>query len=218
MTKDTDVILYRLPPVGTRAERVNWLCEELGIPYEVVIPPGDFIEANKALKDLNSMGTSPTASVGGVTIVESGAVLQLIEMKAANGGTTPPTSSPDLAYHLQWLHFAEGAAMTRISTEFMLKSVKGAPEHSPLTQRHMQGSERVLNYMEEHLSRHPYFGGQSFTSADVMMHYPVKMAEYLTKHDLTKFPHVHAWKAKVESRPAFVKAGILVQSPGPAPG
>jgi glutathione S-transferase len=164
------------------------------------------------------MGTSPTASVGGAIIVESGAVLQLIEMKAANGGTTPPTDSPDLAYHLQWLHFAEGAAMTRITTEFLLKSVKGAPEHSFLTQRHMQGGERVLRYMEEHLSQHPYFGGQNFTSADIMMHYPVKMAEYLTRYDLSDFPHVQAWKTKVEGRPAFIKAGVLVQSPGAAPG
>ena len=50
-----------------------------------------------------------------------------IEMQAANGGTAPPVGSPDLAYHLQWLHFAEGAAMTRITTEFLLKAVKGAP-------------------------------------------------------------------------------------------
>jgi glutathione S-transferase len=176
------------------------------------------MEANAALKALNSMGTSPTARIGGVTIVESGAVLQLIEMKAAKGGTTPPTDSPDLAYHLQWLHFAEGAAMTRITTELLLKSVKGAPEHSPLTQRHMTGGERVLRYMEEHLSQHPYFGGQTFTSADIMMHYPVKMAVFLTKYDLDKFPHVKAWKAKVEARPAFAKAGVLVQSPGQAPG
>lgn len=218
MTKEPDVILYRLPPAGTRAERAAWLCEELDIPYEEVIPPGDFIEANKALKDLNSMGTSPTARVGGVTIVESGAVLQLIEMEAANGGTTPPIGSADLAYHLQWLHFAEGAAMTRITTEFLLKSVKGAPEHSLLTQRHMQGGERVLRYMEEHLGQHPYFGGQTFTSADIMMHYPVKMAAYLTRYDLSQFPHVQAWKATVESRPAFAKAGVLVQSPGAAPG
>ncbi|MDB5425367.1 MAG: hypothetical protein JWQ29_2783 [Phenylobacterium sp.] len=176
------------------------------------------MEANAALKAVNSMGTSPTVRVGGVTIVESGAVLQLIEMQAANGGTAPPADSPDLAYHLQWLHFAEGAAMTRITTEFLLKAVKGAPEHSPLTQRHMQGGERVLRYMDEHLGQHPWFGGQKFTSADIMMHYPVKMAEYLTRYDLAKFPHVQAWKAKVEARPAFIKAGVLVQSPGPRPG
>jgi glutathione S-transferase len=218
MSKQSDVILYRLPPIGTRAERAEWLCEELGVPYEVVIPPGDFMEANKALKELNSMGTSPTARICGVTIVESGAVLQAIEMQVAGGGTTPPVGSPDLSYHLQWLHFAEGAAMTRITTEFLLKAVKGAPEHSPLTQRHMQGGERVLRYMEEHLAQHPYFGGKAFTSADIMMHYPVKMAEYLTRYDLAQFPHVATWKAKVEARPAFVKAGALVQSPGAAPG
>lgn len=216
-SKGGDVTLYRLPPEGTRAERVTWLCEELQIKCNIVIPPGDFVESNRALKQINSMGTSPTAKVGGATIVESSAILQLIEMKLANGGTTPPLDSDDLAYHLQWLHFAEGSAMTRITTEHLLRAVKGG-EHTPLTQRHMEGSDRVLAYMEDHLSKHPYFGGQNFTSADIMMHYPVKMSEYLTKRDLSKYPHVAAWREKVEARPAFIRAKVLKQSPGRAPG
>jgi glutathione S-transferase len=173
-----------------------------------VIPPGDFAASNHALKEINSMGTSPTVRIGDAVIVESGAILQLIEMKFAKGGTTPAIDSPDLPYHLQWLHYAEGSAMTRISTEHLLKSVQGHPEHTPLTQRHMQGGARVLAYMEEHLSKHPYFGGEKFTSADIMMHYPVKMSVFLTKYDLTKYPHIVAWREKVESRPAFKKAQV----------
>ncbi len=205
---ETPVTLY-LPPVeGTRAERVIWLCEELGVPYNVVTPPGDFMEASKAVKQINSMGTLPTARVGNSTIVESGGILQLIEMQLAEGGTTPAIDSPDLAYHLQWLHYAEGSAMTRISTEYLLKAVEGKPEHTVQTQRHMQGSQRVLAYMEEHLGEHPYFGGQNFTSADIMMHFPIKQAVYLNKVDLTGYPNIVAWREKVESRPAFKRAKV----------
>lgn len=202
------VTLY-LPPVdGTRAERVIWLCEELGIPYTVVTPPGDFMESSKAMKKINSMGTLPTAKVGDTTIVESGGILQLIEMKLASGGTTPAIDSPDLAYHLQWLHYAEGSAMTRISTEYLLKAVEGKPQHTRQTKRHMQGTQRVLKYMEEHLGEHPYFGGESFTSADIMMHFPIKQAVYLNKTDLDQYPNIVAWRKRVESRPAFSRAKV----------
>ncbi|MAT50080.1 MAG: hypothetical protein CMK32_02720 [Porticoccaceae bacterium] len=206
--KETPVTLY-LPPVeGTRAERVIWLCEELGVPYTVVTPPGDFMESSKAMKKINTMGTLPTAKVGDTTIVESGGILQLIEMKLAEGGTTPAIDSPDLAYHLQWLHYAEGSAMTRISTEYLLKAVGGKPEHTMQTQRHMQGTRRVLNYMEEHLGEHPYFGGENFTSADIMMHFPIKQAVYLNKADLDQYPNIVAWRQRVESRPAFARAKV----------
>src|SRR5258708_349242 len=121
MEKKTMVTLY-LPPVGgTRAERVIWLCEELSVPYSVVTPPGDLMASGAAMKQINSMGTTPLVRIGADTIVESGAILQLIEMRLAKGGTAPAADSPDLACHLQWLHYAEGAAMTRISTEYLLK-------------------------------------------------------------------------------------------------
>jgi glutathione S-transferase len=208
---DTDkaaVTLY-LPPVeGTRAERVMWLCEELGVPYAVVTPPGDFLTASKAMKQINSMGTLPTVRVGDTTIVESGAILQLIELKLAKGGTTPASDSPDLPYHLQWLHYAEGSAMTRISTEYLLKAVKGQPEHTPQTQRHLQGTQRVLAYMEEHLGKYPYFGGRAFTSADIMMHFPIKQSVFLNKADMTQYPNILAWRERVQSRPAFKRAKV----------
>ncbi|KJS04106.1 MAG: hypothetical protein VR73_15585 [Gammaproteobacteria bacterium BRH_c0] len=202
------VTLYQSPTPGTRAERVNWLCEELNVPYTAVILSEDAMENNLAVKKINTMGTFPTVKVGDITIVESGAILQLIEMKLANGGTTPPIDSPDLAYHLQWLHYAEGAAMTRISTEYLLKAVQGQPEHTMQTQRHMAGTQRVLAYMEEHLGEHPYFGGENFTSADIMMHFPIKQAVFLNKADMAQYPNISAWREKVESRPAFARAGV----------
>lgn len=203
-----EVTLYLSPIPGTRAERVLWLCEELDVPYTVVIPSEDPMAASKAVKEINTMGTFPTVKVRDITIVESGGILQLIEMQLADGGTTPAIDSPDLAYHLQWLHYAEGSAMTRISTEYLLKAVQGQPEHTMQTQRHMAGTQRVLAYMEEHLGKHPYFGGENFTSADIMMHFPIKQAVYLNKADMAQYPNISAWREKVESRPAFAKAGV----------
>jgi glutathione S-transferase len=203
------MVTLHLPPVGgTRAERVIWLCEELNVPCTVMTPPGDLMASSAAMKQINSMGTTPLVRIGDDTIVESGAILQLIEMKLAKGGTTPGPDSPDLAVHLQWLHYAEGAAMTRISTEYLLKSVKGEPEYPPQVQRHMQGSRRVLAYAEEHLGKYPYFGGQNFTSADIMMHFPIKQTVYLNKLDLSQYPHIQAWREKVAARPAFIRAKV----------
>ena len=64
-------------------------------------------------------------------------------------------------------------------------------------------SEAVVQFAENHLATHPWFGGQDFSSADIMMFFPLNVATGLNLVDATKFPHIAAWKTKIESRPAY---------------
>ena len=65
---------------------------------------------------------------------------------------------------------------------------------------------KVFDYMEDFLGRHAYFGGAEFTTADIMMHFAIRVAKVLVWIHSEDYPHISAWRSKVESRPAFDRA------------
>jgi Glutathione S-transferase, C-terminal domain len=76
----------------------------------------------------------------------------------------------------------------------------------PIEKPALVGSLGVFDYVEDYLSKNPYFGGAEFTAADIMMHYAVRGAKLLVWIDAADYPHIAEWKRKVESRPAFERA------------
>jgi glutathione S-transferase len=190
---------------GRRSERIIWYCEEVGLPYKLVFKPGDLMASMAMIKEVNPlMAIAPTVKYGDLVMVESGAILQLLQERYAPGKLEPAHDSPDYPKYLQWLHFAEGSAGPRLITEFLLKSVKGG-EMAPVAQSQIGKAAQTLNYLEDYLSNHPYFGGQEFSIADLMMFFEVQFAHVVTHTDMTPYPHLEAWYVKVQERPAFKK-------------
>jgi glutathione S-transferase len=64
-------------------------------------------------------------------------------------------------------------------------------------------SEAVVQFAENHLASHPWFGGAEFSSADIMMLFPLNVATVLNLVDENQFPNIAAWKEKVQQRPAY---------------
>ncbi|MET0378820.1 MAG: glutathione binding-like protein [Spongiibacteraceae bacterium] len=215
VTNDDNALVTIYHIEGRRSERVAWLCEELGIPYKLVFNVGDLKGSMQNIKSVSSMGVAPTVRIDNQIIVESGAILQYIQMKYAGGRLAPPVGSPDFPYHLQWLHYSEGSAMYRIVAESLLRQIDGQFKPTPLTQLHMSGAARTLAFMEEFLSQHSYFGGEEFSSADIMMHFPTKVVSIFTPQKLEDYPHVLAWRKKVEARPAFLRTMKATLPNGP---
>ncbi|MET0658119.1 MAG: glutathione S-transferase N-terminal domain-containing protein [Steroidobacteraceae bacterium] len=210
---DPIVTIYHIE--GRRSERVAWLCEELGLPYKLEFKPGDLMGSMMAIGNVSSMRVAPAVRIGEHVMVESGAILEYLQLKFGKQRLMPAFDSADLPYHLQWLHYAEGSAMYRIVAEHLLRQIKETFEPTAITQLHMNGGARTFAFMEEHLQKMPYFGGTQFTSADIMMHFPVKIAGNLLKMDSTAYPSVSAWRAKVETRAAFQRAMTATLPNGP---
>jgi glutathione S-transferase len=188
---------------GRRCERIAWFCEEIGLPYKLVFKPGDLMGSLALIKDVNPlMPIAPTVKYGDVVMVEAAAILQLLQERHAPGRLQPAPDSPDYPKYLQWLHFAEGSAAPRLITTFLLQSIKGG-ELSPVAQSQIGKAPQTLIYLEDYLGHHPYFGGQEFSLADIMMHFNVQFSKVVTRTDMTPYPHLSAWFAKVEERPAF---------------
>lgn len=194
-----------LPPLtiyhleGRRSERIVWLMEELGLPYRLEFKPADMAASSAALRAINpAMPVYPTVRYGDQILVESGAIIDTIVNRHAPGKLTPALNSPDYPYHLMWMHYAEGSLASRAIADYRVWQIKPPTERARLVD-----SEQVVQFAEDYLGKHPWFGGAEFSTADIMMVFPLNFAMQLNIVDKTRFPNVNAWKAKIESRPAY---------------
>jgi glutathione S-transferase len=210
-----DLTIYHLE--GRRSERIVWLCEELGIPYKLEYKRGDLAGSMKTIYDVSPlMPVAPTVRIGGQVMVESGAIIELILAREGQGRLEPAVSSPDYPYYLQWMHFAEGSFAARVIGDYRVAMIQGKPK-TPAGGYKLVDTEAVLIFMEDFLSKHPYFGGSAFSAADIMMLFPTNITEAFNVADLSAYPHIVAWRSNMESRPAYKKM-LSVARPDGVPG
>ena len=238
MSKAERIIIRHIE--GRRSERVAWLLEELGISYELDFIQGDILGSLLALEKYHEMRMTPIVHIGDVVMVESGAILEYLLAKYGKGSALRPAEdSPEFPAYLEFLHFAEGTALSKIVTDAterrMTKAFAAAgveppaPIKLPGLAGSRTGSQRVMHYAENTLAKRPYFAGNQFTAADIMMHFALKLGapiaagadfnvrEILSgeKTYLDQFPAVAAFTQRVTARPAFQRAMKSTMPKGP---
>jgi glutathione S-transferase len=210
-----DLTIYHLE--GRRSERIVWLCEELGIPYKLEYKRGDLAGSMKTIHEVSPlMPVAPTVRIGDQVMVESGAIIELILAREGHGRLEPAVNSADYPYYLQWMHFAEGSFAARVIADYRVALIQGKPK-TPAGGYKLVDTEAVLAFMEDFLSKHAYFGGSAFSAADIMMLFPTNITEAFNVAELSAYPHIIAWRASVESRPAYKKM-LSVARPDGVPG
>jgi glutathione S-transferase len=184
---------------GRRSERIVWLMEELQMPYTLVYERGSLAGSMAKLKAVNpTMPMAPTVTLGNQVMVESGAIIELILDRYAPGKLQPAMDSPEYASYLTWMHYAEGSLAAHLFSDYR------AWRKEPPTQRsQMVDSEATVQFAEDYLAKHPWFGGAEFSAADIMMLFPLNVATSLNLVEATRFPKIAAWKEKIEARPAY---------------
>ncbi len=213
---------------GRRSERVAWLCEELGLPYELRYVPGDVMGSLVALERAHPMRMAPVLEDGPVRMVESAAILEYLLLRYGKGELRPADDSPEIADYLQWLHFAEGSGMFRGMIERMIFQLAG--DAPPAGRRlHLRRRKSSCTHLRRAGAREaPYFAGDAFSAADIMMHFPLRLAPLAMRritavtplfHDdrggLEEFPHVNAFLDRMAARPAFQRAMQRTLPSGP---
>lgn len=225
---------------GRRSERVAWLLEELNVPYELDFIQGDVLGSLLALEKYHEMRMTPIVHIGDEVMVESGAILEYLLAKFGKGSTLRPAEdAPEFPAYLEFLHFAEGTALSKIiadATERRMNKVIVAagvepppPMKLPGLAGSRTGSQRVMHYANNTLAKRPYFAGGEFTAADIMMHFALKLGapiaagadfnvkEILSgeKNWLEEFPHVQDFVQRMAARPAFQRAMKSTMPKGP---
>ena len=188
----------------SRSQRIIWLLEELGLPYEIRRYQRD-PETRLApleLKQVHPLGKSPVLTDGPTTVIESGAIIDYI-IRRHGGGRLQP--SPDtVAYdeYVQWMHYAEGSAMLPLILNFYVARLGEAG--APLFPRIEAEIANHLGYLDRTLAARAYLLGDAFSGADVQMSFVGEMAGFYGKRS----PHANldAWVGRLHYRPAYQRA------------
>jgi len=202
---------------NSRSQRVLWLLEELGLPYEVKRYERDKQTslAPPELKAIHPLGKSPVIVDDGVVVAETGAIVEYVVERHGGGRLVPPAGSPEKLRYTYWMHMAEGTVMPFLVMALVFNRVETA---SPWVIRPIAkaiaGQVRsgyigpsltaALDYMESELGRSAWFAGDELTAADVMMSFPVEAAAVRT--NLTEYPKLAAFLDRVHARPAYRRA------------
>jgi glutathione S-transferase len=113
---------------NSRSQRVLWLLEELGMPYEVKRYERDrkTMLAPPELLAVHPLGKSPVITDGDVTVAETGAIVEYLVDKAG-GRLRPAAGTAEFLRYRYWLHFAEGSAMPPLVMKLVFDKVAQAP-------------------------------------------------------------------------------------------
>ncbi|MBV9996268.1 MAG: glutathione S-transferase family protein [Caulobacteraceae bacterium] len=201
----------------SQSERIVWLCEELGIPYELKVydREPDTRMAPASYKALHPVGSAPIITDGDVVLPESGAIMEYIIGKYGNGRLAVGPDQPNYADYLFWFHYANGSFMPSQMFALLLAMQGGA--ESPMTKRFLQErTERAWTLVEQRLGQVPYFAGNEFTAADVIMVFSLTTMRAFTGRKLDDLPNTRAYLKRVGERPAYRRA-MKKGDPGMAP-
>ena len=188
---------------NSRSQRIVWLLEELGEPYEIRHYQRDAVTnlAPPELKAVHPLGKSPLLEIDGRVIEESGAIVQVLIERYGQGTWLPAAGSDHALRHLELMHFAEGSAMTPILLNLYVGRLveAGAPLHPRI---HGELASH-FGYLDSTLRPSGHFVGDGWTGADVMLSFP---AEIATMQGGETYPKLAAFVAAVHARPAWQRA------------
>ena len=201
------ITIYHLET--SRSERIVWLMEELGLAYQLETFPREPTGAAPGpLKAIHALGKAPVIRDGATVLAESGAIVEYIVNRYGSGRLAPRPDDPDYARYLYWLHFAEGSLMSLMLIALVLSRVPEAIA-SPVAARINARLQQMLAFVDAELGSGPWFAGDAFTAADVMMVFPfTTMRQFLTV-DTAPYPNILDYLARIEARPAYRRAMTL---------
>ena len=204
---------------NSRSQRILWLLEELGLPYEIRSYQRDpkTMLAPPELRAVHPLGKSPVIGDGDTVVAETGAIVEYLIDRHGGGRWRPPAGTPGFLRYRYWLHFAEGSAMPplllklifdRVATSpmpFFAKPIARGIARKVLDAMVRPNLERQLDFMEAELGRGAWFAGDEPSGADVMMSFPVEAAVQRAGLDARR-PRLLDWLQRIHTRPAFRRA------------
>lgn len=205
--------LYAL--TQSRAYRIAWLLELLGLEYRLEIIERDIATslAPDDLRQIHPLGKSPLLDDDGLILAESGAIVEYLISRYGQGkGLKPSESSADYPEYLFWLHYAEGSLMPLLVMSLVFRKIdeRKMPFFAkPIAHKITDGVRASfltpqlklhLNFVENKLANKTWLVGETVSGADVMMSFPLQAALLRTGLDL---PNISAYVRRIEADPAY---------------
>lgn len=186
----------------SRSQRVLWLLEELGLPYQIKHYQRDPQTrlAPPELMAVHPLGKSPVLTDDGQTVFESGAIVDYLIRHHGGGRLQPSVGWPEHETYLQWLHYAEGSAMLPLMLKLYVARLGEAG--APLAPRIDSELANHLGFIDASLQGRDWLVGQDLTGADIQMSFVGEAARGLR----ARYPNIDAWVKRFQARPAYQRA------------
>ena len=185
----------------SQSERIPWLCEELGIDYELILYKRAPLLAPPEYKALHPMGAAPVIQDGDLTMAESCAVIEYICHKYADGKLFLQWPHPAYADFLYWWHWVDGTFFSSIARGVQARSGDVNPILAKINR-----FESGLNMLDERLRDNEWLAGNEFTAADIMLVFALTTFRYFYLYSLGDYPNVVKYLQRIGAREAYQKA------------
>ena len=204
---------------NSRSQRVLWLLEELGMPYEIKHYQRDAktMLAPPELRAVHPLGKSPVITAGDLTVAESGAIVEYLIDQYGEGRFKPAIGTPERLRYTYWLHYAEGSLMPPLLMKLVFDEVEKVPMPffiKPIAKA-ISGKVKAafinpqitqhLDYMEAELGKSAWFAGKELTGADIQMSFPVEAAAARGGLDSSR-PKQMDFLKRIHARTAYKRA------------
>ncbi len=204
---------------NSRSQRIVWLLEELGLPYEIQRYARDPVTrlAPPELRAVHPLGKSPIITDGTVTVAESGAIIEYLLERYGAGRLIPAAGSPERLRYTYWMHFAEGSAMPPLLMQLVFDKIETAPMPffvKPIARAISKNVKTVLiqpnlvrhlDFMESTLAGSAWFAGAEFSAADIQMSFPVEASRGRAGLNESR-PRLMDFLQRIHARPAYQRA------------
>ena len=204
---------------NSRSQRILWLLEELGLPYEIERYQRDqeTMLAPDSLRQVHPLGKSPVITDEGRVLAESGAIIEYLVERHGAGQLMPQRDSNEYLSYRYWLHFAEGSAMSPLLMKLVFDRLESAPMPFFIRPIARGIARRVkqtfvnprisehLAYLESSLQDSPWFAGAQFSAADIQLSFVLEAAQARGGLD-QRYPKLTDFLQRIHARPAYARA------------
>jgi len=191
----------------SRSMRVVWLCEEIGLPYELE-HLAMFTPEMKTPEYLaiHPLGKVPAIDDDGFVLWETAAIFEYLVARYGDEALLPARDTRQGALAVQWMTYGENP-LTVIMGEIAAHGgpIPDAMRIPALVERGREIAPALVRVVERALADRPYILGEAFSAADITLAFGLGIARHLGfVGDDT--PLSMAYCERLMERPAFQRA------------
>src|SRR5919197_62137 len=189
----------------SQSERIVWLCEELGLDYELKRYDRAPLLAPPEYKALHPIGTAPVITDGKLVLGESGAIVEYILAQYGGERLARPVGHTEFANYLSWRHFANGSFQALLHRTLIARRLEPPAGHPVLMslEARLAGA---LEFMNRRLGEADYLAGDELTAADIMMVFSLTTMRSFTAYDLKPYSNILGYLRRIGARDAYQRA------------